>query len=68
MGYKMSNHSEVIKNYLESKDKYFCDDCLSKLLDIKPRQTINAMCNKLFKQDMINRCEGNVRIVKRLKG
>lgn len=45
----MNKHSEVIKDYLYNKDKYFCDDYLSKLLSIEPRQTINAVCNKLFK-------------------
>lgn len=63
----MDKHSEVIKNYLDNKDKYFCDDCLSKLLSIEPRQTINAVCNKLFRQDMINRCKGECSYCKKIK-
>ncbi len=46
----MRNYSEIIKDYLYNQDKSLCDDCLSKLLKIKPRQTINSVCNKLFKE------------------
>ena len=63
----MDKYSEVITNYLGSTDKNLCDDCLSKLLSIEPRQTINAVCNKLFKQDMINRCKGECSYCKKIK-
>ena len=63
----MDKHIEVIRNYLDNKDKYFCDDCLSKLLSIEPRQTINTICNKLFRQDMINRRKGKCSYCKMIK-
>ncbi|AYO31671.1 hypothetical protein D2962_14655 [Biomaibacter acetigenes] len=51
----MSKHSEKIIDFLYSRNKSFCDDCLSKLLGIEPRQTIYVICNKLYKQGTINR-------------
>ncbi|WP_274964124.1 hypothetical protein [Tepidanaerobacter syntrophicus] len=63
----MNKYSQVITNYLVSEDNYLCDDCLSELLNIKPRQTINAVCNKLFKQDIINRYKGECSCCKKNK-
>lgn len=59
-------HSEIILNYLINKNKYFYDDCLSQLLNIKPRQTINAVCNKLFEENKINRYKGECSYCKKI--
>lgn len=40
----------MVQNFINSENKLFCDDCLSEKLDIKPRQHINQICNKLKKQ------------------
>jgi len=40
----------MVQNFINSENKLFCDDCLSEKLDIKPRQQINQICNKLKKQ------------------
>ncbi|MFA6993448.1 MAG: hypothetical protein WC268_02525 [Patescibacteria group bacterium] len=50
----MSNIEEV-KIFLESHKNKYCDDCLSDILKIKPRQQINQICNKLKKQGIIQR-------------
>jgi len=54
----MGKHSERIINYLNTEKKCFCDNCLSKLLRIKSRQTVNSICNKLYKQEIIRRYKG----------
>lgn len=40
-----SNFSKVY-SYLSQIKKAYCDDCLSKLTGISPRQQINQLCNK----------------------
>ena len=40
-----SNFSKVY-SYLSQTKKAYCDDCLSKLTGIRPRQQINQLCNK----------------------
>ena len=37
---------ELLKSFLTKNNKAYCDDCLSKLTGIKPRQQINQLCNK----------------------
>lgn len=41
-------NAEIVAEFI-SKNKNYCDDCLSKVLDIKPRQQINQICRKLEK-------------------
>ena len=43
-----SNNSnfELLKSFLTINNKAYCDDCLSKLTGIRPRQQINQLCNK----------------------
>jgi len=62
----MSTHKEVIIEYLNKEKKYFCDDCLSELLNITPRQQIYAICTTLFKQDVINRYKGECSYCKKI--
>lgn len=40
-----SNFSKVY-SYLSKTKKAYCDDCLSKLTGVTPRQQINQLCNK----------------------
>ena len=37
---------ELLKSFLTKNNKAYCDDCLSKLTGITPRQQINQLCNK----------------------
>ena len=36
----------IIHNFLSKSGKAYCDDCLSLLTGIKPRQQINQICNR----------------------
>lgn len=51
----VSSHKDSILNFLFENKKQCCDDCLSKLLKIEPRQTIYQVCSKLNKNDIIKR-------------
>lgn len=51
----MTNHKDRILSFLSETNKCYCDDCLSELLEIEPRQAINTLCNKLNKADVIKR-------------
>ena len=41
-------NAEIVGNFISKNNKY-CDDCLSEVLDIKPRQQINQICRNLEK-------------------
>lgn len=49
---------ETILKFLEENDKEYCDDCLSKVLEIHPRQTVNSICRKALDSKLINRQDG----------
>lgn len=49
----MSN-TEVVADFI-SKGNSYCDDCLSEALDIKPRQQVNQICNKLVVTNVYKR-------------
>lgn len=50
------NKEEVFDYLLKiENDMLECDDCLSKRLNIIPRQQINAIANKLKKAGKVNR-------------
>lgn len=51
---KLSN-TELVQDYIYKKGKVICDDCLSEKLDIKPRQQINQICNRLKERGKIIR-------------
>ena len=38
---------QIVQNFINSENDLYCDDCLSEKLDIKPRQQVNQICNKL---------------------
>ncbi len=48
-------HMDKVQKYIYSSHEYLCDDCLSELLDIKSRQTVNKIANKLFVNNSIKR-------------
>ncbi len=50
---------DKVKSFLEKEKNLYCDDCLSELTGIKPRQTINAICRenpKIFTTQKTKRC------------
>lgn len=58
MGEVMSNKDKIL-NFLKSKKGLrYCDDCLSKILKITPRQQINRICRMLSERGRINRERG----------
>jgi hypothetical protein len=52
---KRETHASKIFDFIDRKGRQFCDDCLSNTLDIKPRQTVNLVCNKLQVERAIER-------------
>jgi len=51
----MTNKNIIIKYLQNHKDKWVCDDCLSKKTDITPRQQINQIANRLRSNNIIKR-------------
>ncbi len=59
-------HRDTILDYLHNNKCCYCDDCLSDLCNIHPRQTVFMTCTKLHSQGLIERektkcnsCGGN---------
>lgn len=50
----MSNADEIL-DFLRSHPSKYCDDCLSKLLNIHPRQQANQICRGLHNEGHIER-------------
>ncbi len=53
----MTNEQKII-DYLSDeghRDNGYCDDCLSNVLKIKPRQTVNQICRRLKKNGRLTR-------------
>ena len=62
----------IIHNFLSKSGKPYCDDCLSLLTGIKPRQQINQICNRntnvICRNDYERCCNCNkYKIVRTLK-
>ena len=51
------SNTDVLVDYLEEHPGAYCDDCLSDMLEIKPRQQINQICNRLAGQNRIVRAK-----------
>lgn len=51
-------HKDTIISYLNQNNGYYCDDCLSKLCGINPRQTVFQVSTKLNVSGKINRSMG----------
>ena len=53
----MANTDQIIE-YLEEHEQAICDDCLSEILHITPRQQVNAICRRLQSDGLILRSQG----------
>lgn len=51
----MSNFMKILDFLRNNEDRQYCDDCLSELLGIHPRQQVNQICNKLSNMGYIFR-------------
>ncbi len=49
------NHKDNILKLIQSNKEPYCDDCISEMLNIKPRQQVNAICNILLDENKIVR-------------
>ncbi len=49
------NNSEKVLQFLNNNQSQFCDDCLSEKTDIKPRQQIFQVCERLVQEGLIIR-------------
>lgn len=47
-------NAEIVLNFVSNNNRY-CDDCLSEILRITPRQQINQICRKLSSSKTIMR-------------
>lgn len=52
------NNSDMIVEWLAAHKMKYCDDCLSSILSISPRQQVNLICNRLYKSGEIKRAQG----------
>lgn len=50
----MSN-TEKVQRFIDTSTTFYCDDCLSEELNIKPRQQINQICRNLMKDGFLKR-------------
>jgi len=50
----MSN-MKIVQDFINTASEPYCDDCLSVVLNIKPRQQVNQICNNLKKEGAIKR-------------
>lgn len=62
----MSNSDKILE-YLRNNNQNICDDCLSKILEISPRQQINQICNNLYKKGLLIREKNRECIVCQLR-
>ena len=51
----MNNKDKILKYIAMHHSFYLCDDCLSKVLGINPRQQVNQICRKLMVNNEIVR-------------
>jgi hypothetical protein len=52
-------NAEKILNFLQKEQQPFCDDCLSELCGVHPRQQVNQICNLRISDRLItaeNQC------------
>ena len=54
----MSNKEAIINFLINKKKKRYCDDCLSKILEIYPRQQVNQISRNLAGKGHVNRERG----------
>ena len=63
---------DIIKAFLEREQSIFCDDCLSQLTQVTPRQQVNQICREnpeVFETHKRLKCSkcGNVKITRCLR-
>jgi len=63
----MSNRDIVLEFLEQDPLKWYCDDCLSSQLEIKPRQQIFQICNRLDKENKIRREQGECSLCEKNK-
>jgi len=64
-----SNKKKIV-DYLftsENKLKGFCDDCISSILNIRPRQQVNQICHILKDEGIISRVQFKCALCKKVK-
>jgi len=54
----MSNKDKILAFLRNRKNERYCDDCLSGMLKIYPRQQVNQICRNLSEYGQINRKKG----------
>ena len=54
----MSNSDIILEFLEENRPGEYCDDCISSQLEIKPRQQVNQIGNRLMRQGAIRREKG----------
>lgn len=52
---QFSTHEKTIIEFLKGKNLRYCDDCIAKLCNIQPRQTVNQICRKAYETGKIIR-------------
>lgn len=55
------SHTDTILNYLIKNKFLICDDCLSAKTNIRPRQQVNQIVNKLAKDTKIKRQKNSLK-------
>lgn len=48
-------NSQIVVDFLLKEDRGYCDDCISNILDIKPRQQVNQICRILKNEGKVDR-------------
>ena len=51
-------HADSVENFLKGHQNAYCDDCLSAILKIYPRQQVNQICRLKNLRGVIRRREG----------
>lgn len=46
-------NTDQIYDFVKTKRPGLCDDCISKELDIHPRQQVNQICNRLKPEGIV---------------
>ena len=47
---KKITQKEIIEDFIDKNNPFYCDDCLSEKLNIHPRQSINSNIRKLYSE------------------
>jgi len=70
IGHEFVTNEQKIIDYLSDeghRDNGYCDDCLSNVLKIKPRQQVNQICQNLKEEGKISRIKTSCSICKKVK-